>query len=112
MVLTNAVDVEPDLIGQRDLVQQVAQALGVDGRPRGFRHRRHVTKRVDPDFHSQRYPSRSSSGTRLGMNVPLPRAISLPSLSVTTPSPISNRVERLTIVPRACISPLEIGRRK
>src|SRR4051812_26513660 len=71
---------------------------------------------VDLDFHfsdtGQRYPSRSSSGTRLGMNVPVPRAISLPSPSTSTPSPMISRFVRLTTVPRAVITPTEIGRRK
>ena len=70
---------------------------------------------ADPDSHSampQRYPIRSSRGTRLGMNVPLPRAISRPSPSTSTPSPMINRLERLTMVPRAVMTPAEIGRRK
>src|SRR6188768_3185487 len=114
-MLADAVDVEPDLVRELHLLDQITKPLSLHRGPGPGRRLRHVSKRVDPDFHSampQRYPIRSSRGTRLGMNVPLPRAISRPSPSTSTPSPMISRLERLTMVPRAVMTPAEIGRRK
>ena len=74
VVLADAEDVEPDLIGELDLLDQVAQALRGADHPPGSRVGRQLGERVDPELHlscsdsaaplAERLPGRS--GRRSG----------------------------------------------
>ena len=48
VVLADAEDVEADLVGELDLLDEVAQALGGADRPARLRVGRHLGERVDP----------------------------------------------------------------
>ena len=49
-MLPDAEDVEPDLVGELDLLEEVAEALGRGDDPTRVRVGRQLGKRVDPEF--------------------------------------------------------------
>ena len=51
MVLAEAEDVEPDLVGELDLLEQVAESLGRADDPTRLRVGRQLGERVDPQLH-------------------------------------------------------------
>ena len=55
VVLADAEDVEPDLVGELHLLDEVPQPLGRADRPPRLRVGRHLGERVDPELHAPRW---------------------------------------------------------
>ena len=66
MVLADPEDVEPDLLGELDLLQEVAQPLRLACGEAAGRVRRDVGERVEADLHGEILPGRGAARYAVG----------------------------------------------
>ncbi len=69
VVLADSEDIEPDLVGELDLLDQVAQPLRRRRRPPRLGVGRHLREGVDAEFHAPAVGVRSTSGPSVSVDV-------------------------------------------